>query len=124
MSLIEITDVDDVRAGDLVTLSWKGHEFTGLAWTTSSDGRYMYVGPDIVSDRYGGCEFVKATREGPQLPTEPNSVIVDVTTTYGDKRALMVRDEDGEWRDALSGDAWSSVEIKSWTPAKIVKEVA
>src|SRR5690606_20870675 len=84
MSTIDITRVEDVRAGDVVTML---DEYGGT-----------YVGPTRHSETLGAVfgplgwavvhpswtdhpawTVVRATREVPDLPTEPGSVIVNAT---------------------------------------------
>ncbi|WP_102508170.1 hypothetical protein [Sanguibacter massiliensis] len=128
MTVIEITNRDDLRVGDVATFAYRGHEFSGPLWKRE-DGR-LFLGGEIV--RYaigvwsGYFTFVRATREAPSLPTEPGSVIL-VTECHGerlDPPVLAVCDGDGEWLTlarAIDGSRWHLPKhITAWTPAKVV----
>lgn len=72
MPTINIDKAEDLRAGDRVTFSYQGHEFTGEAW--AEHGR-LFVGPTLVGRSEGRHRFITATREVPDLPTEFGSLI-------------------------------------------------
>ena len=40
MTTITITDIADLRAGDIATCSYKGHEFTGEVWAGEYGGLF------------------------------------------------------------------------------------
>ena len=125
---MEITNRDDLRVGDIATFTYQGHEVTGPLWTEGD--RSLYVGAALFrfSD---GCwfdqyELVRATREVPDLPAEPGSVIL-VSECRGerlDPPVLAVCDGDGEWLTlarAIDGSRWHlPAHITAWTPAKVI----
>ena len=74
---ITITDLSEVRAGDLCTVEIGGHQYTGPAY--SGVGNVLRWGGHTL--RYNGVPrpyvtFVSATREVLALPTEPGSMIL------------------------------------------------
>ena len=121
MSTIEITRVEDLREGDMVTLSWDGHEFTGPAWPDGDIG--LSVGLSSVAG--GSCHFVRATREVPDLPTSRGAVIRDVVVAGVSKCYQIGICRRGGWDIYRDGDVLRSVggeEIVAWTPAKVVAD--
>jgi len=129
MSTIEITDVSQVREGDVVTLAYRGHSFTGEAWN-DPDNEGLNVGADAIK-WYGRLDrphavFIRATREVPDLPTEPGSVIVNATIK-GVSGLTAILDQDGLRRTWLVvghpiSQFASAEDIAAWTPARIVAE--
>lgn len=85
MTTITITDINQLRAGDVATLSYEGHEFTGEV--RKDDFGTLWVGPVIVRHYNGdpsrSCPLVSATREMPDLPTKLGSVIANVVLAGG-----------------------------------------
>ena len=85
MSVITITDIADLRVGDIATLSFEGHEFTGEVW--EGERGSLFIGLTIVHYRVGdpspSLTLISATREVPDLPTEMGSVIANVVTRDG-----------------------------------------
>ena len=74
---ITITDLSEVRAGDLCTVEIEGRQYTGPAY--SGVGNVLKWGGHTL--RYNGVPrpyvtFVSATRESPSLPTELGSAIL------------------------------------------------
>ena len=119
MTAITITDIADLRAGDIATCSHAGHEFTGEVWEGASGE--LLVGGTFV--RYVGghpsptTTLVSATREV-LLPTEPGSVIANVVTKDGDRydRAMLANPGVCPWV-ATNEDGWDWLrmdEIVSW----------
>ena len=125
MSVIEIKDCDDLRVGDIATFTYQGHEFTGPLWTEGD--RSLYVGAALVRYDHGyPYDFVRATREVPDLPTEPGAVIL-VSECRGERAdvpVLAVLATDGDWRTfgrMFGGYGWHvAAHITAWTPAKVV----
>lgn len=122
MSRIQIP-VDNAREGDWAVIVFpSGSRIEGrLVEDYTESHKIESVGWHLRNAETFGAE-VSVLRELPDLPTEPNSVIMDVTTVCNSTYALMVLDEDEQWCDALSGGEWSAYEIKSWTPARVVAE--
>lgn len=85
MTSITITDISDLRAGDVATLSYKGYKFTGEVWRDGAGG--LRVGNSIIRYPSGtpgdSCTLVSATREVPDLPTKLGSVIANVDARDG-----------------------------------------
>ena len=83
---ITITDIADLRAGDIATCSYDGHEFTGEAWPSSTYGP-LFVGASFVRYADGSpnpaVPLISATRALPDLPIELGSVIANVVTRDG-----------------------------------------
>ena len=149
MSVVEITRVEDVRAGDTVEVvdphggRYVGPARTvgagdGLAFGPGGDGEQWMLrwasrpGSSAGTGQAVNARFwtlVRATREVPDLPTEPGSVILDVgvarsglSTQY---RIGVCRGEN-TWDLYRVGGVLRSVspeEITAWTPAKIVADV-
>ena len=75
---ITITDLSEVRGGDICTVEIEGHQYTGPAYAGRDD--LLVWGGRIL--RYSSGEpgtrtaFVSATRENPSLPTRAGSVIL------------------------------------------------
>ena len=85
MATITITDIADLRAGDIATFSFNDHEFTGKAWEGEDGG--LLVGSTIVRYFDGNpspyVSLISATRTLPALPIELGSVIANVVTRDG-----------------------------------------
>ena len=75
---ITITDLADVRDGDLCTVEIEGHQYTGPAYAGRGD--ILVWGGRVLRYSHGEpgtlVVFLSATREAPALPTEPGSVIL------------------------------------------------
>ena len=72
-----ITDLNEVRDGDICTVEIEGHQYTGPAY--SGVGNVLKWGGHTL--RYNGVPrpfvvFLSATRETPSLPTKEGSVIL------------------------------------------------
>lgn len=128
MSAIEITNRDDLRVGDVATFTYQGHEFTGPLWNGTRDD--LALGDTLVRFPMGTWshyfEFVRATREVPDQPTEPGAVIL-VSECRGerlDPPVLAVLDSDGTWitfGHAIATYDWHNPEhITAWKPAKVI----
>lgn len=82
---ITITNINQLRAGDIATCSYDGHEFTGEVWGSAYGP--LFVGASFVRYADGrpspAVSLVSATREVPDLPTELGSVIANVVTRDG-----------------------------------------
>ena len=122
MTTITITDIADLRVGDIATLSYKGHEFTGEVWAGTygelfvggAFARYVDGHPSPVTS------LVSATRELPDLPTKLGSVIANVVTEDGDRYdwAMLVDPTD---RSGVSWVGVSSADTYGWAhPDQIV----
>ena len=77
---ITITDLADVRDGDICTVKIGGHQYTGPAYAEEGDnslflawGGYLLRCSTGKPDDY--VVFLSATRESPILPTERGSAI-------------------------------------------------
>ena len=131
MTTITITDVEETRVGDYVTLrDYSGHEWSGIAW---SDSDALLIGSGDVVRYYAKARFaihgfVSATREIPDLPTSPGSVIIaDARATKAgtswSTRVKLFRlctgtDLDGEnrcWIDPF-GLRYRDEDILDWYP--------
>ena len=119
---ITITDIADLRAGDVATCSYRGHEFTGEVWAASDDGSVLFAGAACVRVNDGrpspAVSLVSATREVPDLPNELGSVIANVVTKDGDRydRAMLAKPGVCPWA-ATNEDGWDWLrmdEIVSW----------
>ena len=77
---ITITDLADVRDGDICTVKIDGRQYTGPAYAGESDSLLLAWGGYILRYSTGKPEayvtFVSATRETPSLPTKAGSVIL------------------------------------------------
>lgn len=67
---------EDVQAGDLVTLSYVGHEFSGKAWLSGGGLRVGAAFLENYGGKVEGLNFVKASREV-KLPTGIGAVVRD-----------------------------------------------
>ena len=117
---ITITNINQLRAGDLATCSYEGHEFTGEVWANAYGG--LLVGGHLVRFFDGlptsRTTLVSATREVPDLPSKPGSVIANVVTKDGDRydRAMLANPGVCPWV-ATNEDGWDWLrmdEIVSW----------
>jgi len=135
MSTVEITRVEDVRAGDVVTMTDKhGGTYTGP--TRHSETLGAVFGPlgwavnhPLWTD-HPAWTFVRATREVPDLPTEPGSVIVNATIR-GVEGQTAIRLGDINWVGTRTWVTTTRVEdywyhapedITAWEPGRIVPE--
>ena len=128
MTTITITDINQLRAGDVATLSYEGHEFTGEV--RKDDFGTLWVGPVVVrhynGDPSSSCTLVSATREVPDLPTQLGSVIANVVTRDGAEYDWAMLADPGDdagvsWVVASSdGYDWvRHARIISWTPCTV-----
>ena len=117
---ITITDIADLRAGDVATCSYRGHEFTGEVWASFRGD--LFVGETFVYSFDGHpsptISLVSATRALPDLPIELGSVIANVVTKDGDRydRAMLAKPGVCPWA-ATNEDGWDWLrmdEIVSW----------
>ena len=127
MTTITITNINQLRAGDIATLSYEGHEFTGEVWT----GAYgeLRVGATFIRFADGrsnsDTHLVSATREVPDLPTELGSVIANVDTLFGHYDwAMLAGLANGMALSWIVSSAnryrWvRPEEITSWTPCTV-----
>lgn len=135
MSVIEITNRDDLRVGDTATFTYDGHEFTGVVWEREEGT--LFIGAEAVRYEHRATgelrwseflDFVRAVREVPDLPTEPGSVIyvarlIDAEP-YTDPSPMLLM-ANGQWVTTNPGargeHMWLIAEqIAEWTPAKVV----
>lgn len=133
MSTVEITRVEDVLEGDHVTITRNGTTVIGTVRNVAPGG---YTHLDIatlpctliVGDGY--WTFVRATREVPDLPTEPGSVITKATIR-GVPGQTAIRLGDINWVGARTWVTTTRVEdywfhapedITAWEPGRIVPE--
>lgn len=128
MNTIEITRIEDVRDGDRVTLTRDGTVLTGEVFRVRHGSARTYfemtgMGDMSVARAGGAWVFHAATREVPDLPTEPESVIVNAT----------IRGEAGHTAFLSDGGGWftlrpvgaghyrhSSEHITAWEPGRVV----
>lgn len=130
MNTITITDLADVREGDIVTFEYEGYRYTGPTYGASFDssvGALCVTG--LILRTVNGLPsslvtFISATREVVDLPTEPNAVIRDVEVKghvriypLGRRTAhgWELFDEDG----ILQRSVYPKF-ITAWTPAEVV----
>jgi len=132
MSTVEITRVEDVREGDMVTLSF--YDDVVVTGPARAMNAHLYVslsplaprpgdtGPVMYLDSAAGrATFVRATREAPDLPTAPGSVIVNATIR-GVPGRTAVLDPEGNWITLKRADGfWSHdpVHITAWETGRI-----
>ena len=67
MAVITITDIADLRVGDIATLNYEGREFTEEVWAAT--GGEMLVGGTPVrylADQRSAFTFISAARETPE----------------------------------------------------------
>lgn len=122
MSTVEITRVEDVRAGDVVTVADKyGGTYTGPTRRSGTLGAVF--GPLGWAVDHHSWIFVRATRDLLDLPTEPGSVIVNATIR-GVEGQTAILDTSGAWFTPGGVDGWwhAPEHITAWTPARIVPE--
>ena len=95
---ITITDLADVRDGDLVTVEIAGRQYTGPAYAGEGDSRFLLWGGYLLRSstwKPGAyVTFISATRETPSLPTERGSTIFihEAAGTVCDPPVLAVHD--------------------------------
>ena len=121
MATITITDIADLRAGDVATCSYKDHKFTGEVWA-GAHGE-LFLGPVVVRHYNGDpspyLTRISATREVPDLPTELGSVIANVVRKNGLRYDWAMLADDSRPRGWVAtydgGYVWiASDEIVSW----------
>lgn len=133
--VVETVDVarDEVRAGDLVTLAFRGHEFTGVAWF-DADNEGLQVGS--VSLKWYGLHdspvatFIRASRvkkATPPLPKVVGTYIVASGDDHGHPftDATLVLDRDAPYVWVGFGPTGNRITvypqaIASWSLAKVV----
>lgn len=124
MSTIKIERVEDVRAGDRVTVRMKdtnfafvGDEVTG---TAVEYGDYVWVLGHSLVGRFD-VEFVSATREVPDvvLPQDPHALIRWETHGGGVEYARL--DDMGQW-EHVTGSTEAVVELLK--PAELAERIA
>jgi len=97
----KITDIADVRQGDIVVIEYNGHRLKGKTWMANGALR---VGADIIRFDDGSVphspRFIKAKRKKPTLPT---SLSLIHTIVSGVDLHLIGPDVDGDWRGTGSG---------------------
>jgi hypothetical protein len=94
MSTIKITDIDEVRAGDKVTVETVGGRYQAggdtVTATVVEDGSRLYVLGCHLDSHH--IRFISAEREVPDVPTEPGA--------YADKDGdPWLLDGNGYWGD-------------------------
>ena len=119
---ITITDLAQVRDGDICTVEIEGHQYTGPACAGGYD--ILLWGGHVLrySDGEPGISaFVSATRETPSLPTEAGSVILvhEACGEVYDPPVLAMHDRTTviPWMvpASIGDDAWLSDEnITRW----------
>ena len=77
---IEITDLADVRDGDICTVKIGGRQYMGPAYAGEGDSLLLAWGGYLLRHSSGEPDafvvFLSATRESPSLPTKAGSVIL------------------------------------------------
>lgn len=137
MSTVEITRVEDVREGDVVTLTRNGTTVVGTVRDVAH-GHVTHLEiatlPCSLIAGDGYWTFVSATREVPDLPTKPGSFIIASGVGYQRLRLDGEPFADVTLRRAAVGPEWGGytddgryIEVNSdcittWTPAKVVPE--
>jgi hypothetical protein len=109
VSTITITNVDEVRAGDKVTVETVGGRYQAggdtVTATVVEDGSCLYVLGCHLDSRH--IRFISAEREVPDLPTEPGM--------YLDAEDDLWRlGADGRW--AYEGTSFSSEDATKFAP--------
>ena len=104
---ITITDLSEVREGDLCTVEIGGRQYTGpayageddiLSWGGEGDSTILFWGGYLMRYSTGKPDayitFLSATRESPSLPTKAGSVILvhEAAGTVCDPPVLAVHD--------------------------------
>lgn len=127
MSTVEITRVEDVRVGDVVVVARGDATATGRVHDVSRGPNvhltvaYLPFTVIVGEDHW---TFVRATREGPDLPTEPGSVIVNATIR-GVEGQTAIRDPEGDWFTTTCVEDYyyhAPEHITAWEPARVVPE--
>lgn len=128
MNNIEITRVEDVRAGDRVTLTRNGTTVSGTVRdvTHGDTNHCFYIASlqDILIVGDGGWTLVNATREVPGLPTEPGSVIVNATIR-GEAGHTAILNTNGDWFTTTHVEGYwchTPEHVTEWEPARVVHE--
>ena len=132
MSTVEITRVEDVRDGDRVTLTRNGTVVTGEVIRVGHRGGESRTCFEMSGMGYlavywaggGSWEFVRATRQVSDLPTEPGSVIAKATVR-GVEGQTAILDPEGDWftTECIDGHYYHDPEdITAWEPGRIVSE--
>lgn len=124
---MKIDNIKDAKPGDWIKAEYEGYPFEGEAWHSKAGGS-LYVG--VTPVRYDDGTFpdaiaiISIERPEPKLPTEPGSVILDVTTEEGEEVALLFLSEDSGrvWVDPKGTSMYYAPEIVSFTPANVVPE--
>lgn len=131
MTTITITDINQLRVGDVAKFTYRGgHEFSGEVWG-EEDGD-QFVGGTLVRlgrrtdlNEYKGhpsnyVTFISATRET-KLPEDLGSVIADVVDAGGIYYFRAICNVDGEW-EAVNDYGSSRLrpeEIASWAECHV-----
>jgi len=125
---VEITRVEDVRAGDRVTLTCNDTTVVGTVRDVAhGDATHIDIATLPCVLIVGGGHwwtFVRATREAPALPTEPGSVIVSATIRRVEGQTAIL-DPDEHWLTTVCvEDHWYHYpeHITAWEPGRIVPE--
>ncbi len=129
MSTIEITRVEDIRPGDHVTLTCNDTTVSGTVRNaTHADTTHFFDIANLPCDLIAGgghWTFVSAYRVVPDLPTEPESVIVNATIR-GETGHMAILDDGGVWFTprVVGAGHWTHrpEHITYWEPARIVRE--
>lgn len=112
MSTITIKDIDEVRAGDKVTVETVGGLYQAggdtVTATVVEEGSRLYVLGRHLDSHH--IRFISAEREVPDLPTEPGA--------YADSDGdVVILREDGDWVDDASEQlAYNDPEILRYAP--------
>lgn len=121
-----ITDLADVREGDIVTVSVDGRTLLpDVCYNRLSAPGALWVYGHVLRGRDGApgprARFVSAERPAPRFPTEPGTpVLIHATTTEAyDPPRLAILDSEGdpsygtdEWSYAANVTAWQAVSVK------------
>ena len=91
MSVITITDIADLRVGDIATLNYEGREFTEEVWAAT--GGEMLVGGTPVrylADQRSAFTFISAARETPESREPKPGEVWRVTLEDGSECNMLV----------------------------------
>ena len=122
---ITITDLADVRDGDICTVKIGGRQYTGPAYAEEGDSLFLAWGGYLLRDSTGEPDdyvvFLSATRTAPSLPTEPGSMILvhEARGETCDPPVVAVRDGDpvDPWKASRQVGAFfwlSNEDITRW----------
>jgi len=122
---MKITNLADVRPGDIVTWRHHGHEYTGPCYAGDSDNALSVAGWLLRSDDRGPgpvAKFVSAERPTPALPTKPGTVILvhEVGSVAQEPPVPAILDGEGDPMGIFPDGAWvGRHRVSAWQLAEV-----